>query len=68
MNLALKDVRYHLFKFISSTIGVSLLLMVVFTLGGIIRGVRIITMPSSPCMVSRKPVRWSWHGITSTIP
>ena len=39
MNLALKDARYHLFKFISSTLGVSLLLMVVFTLGGIIRGV-----------------------------
>ena len=39
MNLALKDTRYHLFKFISSTIGVSLLLMVVFTIGGIIRGV-----------------------------
>lgn len=39
MNLALKDARYHLFKFISSTVGVSLLLMVVFTLGGIIRGV-----------------------------
>jgi putative ABC transport system permease protein len=39
MNLALKDARYHLFKFISSTIGVSLLLMVVFALGGIIRGV-----------------------------
>lgn len=39
MNLALKDATYHLFKFISSTIGVSLLLLVVFTLGGIIRGV-----------------------------
>ena len=39
MNLALKDARYHIFKFISSTIGVSLLLMVVFVLGGIIRGV-----------------------------
>ncbi len=39
MNLALKDARYHLFKFLSSTIGVSLLLLVVFTLGGIIRGV-----------------------------
>jgi len=39
MNLALKDARYHFFKFISSTIGVSLLLMVVFVLGGIIRGV-----------------------------
>jgi putative ABC transport system permease protein len=39
MNLALKDVRYHLLKFTSSTVGVSLLLMVVFVLGGIIRGV-----------------------------
>ena len=39
MNLALKDTRYHLFKFSSSTIGISLLLMVVFALGGIIRGV-----------------------------
>jgi putative ABC transport system permease protein len=39
MNLALKDTRYHLFKFISSTLGVSLLLMVVFTIGGIIRGI-----------------------------
>ncbi len=39
MNLALKDTRYHLFKFLSSTLGVSLLLMVVFALGGIIRGV-----------------------------
>ncbi len=39
MNLALKDTRYHLFKFGSSTVGISLLLMVVFALGGIIRGV-----------------------------
>lgn len=39
MNLAVKDIRYHLFKFISSTIGVGLLLMVVLTIGGIIRGV-----------------------------
>jgi putative ABC transport system permease protein len=39
MNLAIKDIRYHLFKFISSTIGVGLLLMVVLTIGGIIRGV-----------------------------
>ena len=41
MNLAIKDVRYHLFKFISSTVGVSLLLMVVLTIGGIIRGIII---------------------------
>lgn len=39
MNLALKDTRYHLFKFISSTIGVGLLLMVMLTIGGIIRGI-----------------------------
>jgi putative ABC transport system permease protein len=39
MNLALKDTRYHLLKFISSTMGVSLLLTVVFALGGVIRGV-----------------------------
>lgn len=39
MNLALKDTRHHLFKFIGSTIGVGLLLMVVLTIGGIIRGI-----------------------------
>ncbi len=39
MNLAFKDTRYHVVKFISSSIGVSLLLMVVFALGGVIRGV-----------------------------
>jgi len=39
MNLAIKDVNYHRFKFFSSTIGVSLLIMVVVAIGGIIRGV-----------------------------
>ncbi|HVB55978.1 MAG TPA: ABC transporter permease [Candidatus Acidoferrales bacterium] len=39
MNLAIKDIRYHLFKFISSTVGVGLILMVVLTIGGIIRGI-----------------------------
>ncbi len=39
MNLALKDVRYHSFKFLTSTIGVGLLLMVMLTIGGIIRGI-----------------------------
>lgn len=39
MNLAIKDIRYHQFKFFSSTVGVSLLIMVVVTIGGIIRGV-----------------------------
>src|SRR6266481_6482352 len=39
MNLAVRDVRYHRFKFFSSTIGVSLLIMVVVAIGGIVRGV-----------------------------
>ena len=39
MNLAFRDVRYHGLKFFSSTLGVSLLIMVVVTIGGIIRGV-----------------------------
>jgi putative ABC transport system permease protein len=39
MNLAIRDVGYHKFKFFSSTIGVSLLIMVVIAIGGIIRGV-----------------------------
>lgn len=63
MNLALKDARYHLFKFISSTIGVSLLLMVVFTLGGIIRGVildssTIVTATNADLWVVQK----DWLG------
>jgi putative ABC transport system permease protein len=39
MNLAIKDVSYYRFKFFSSTIGVSLLIMVVVTIGGIVRGI-----------------------------
>ncbi|MFO0930251.1 MAG: ABC transporter permease [Gemmataceae bacterium] len=39
MNLALKDISYHRFKFFSSVLGVGLLLMVVLAIGGIIRGV-----------------------------
>ncbi len=39
MNLALRDIRYHRFKFFSSVFGVGLLLMVVLAIGGIIRGV-----------------------------
>src|SRR5260370_9723041 len=39
MNLAVRDVRYHRFKFFSSTLGVSLLIMVVVAIGGIVRGV-----------------------------
>lgn len=39
MNLAFKDIRYHRFKFLSSTLGVSLLIMVIVTIGGIVRGV-----------------------------
>ncbi len=63
MNLALKDARYHLFKFISSTVGVSLLLLVVFTLGGIIRGVildssTIVTATNADLWVVQK----DWLG------
>src|SRR5260370_27783846 len=39
MNLGVGDVRYHTFKFFSSTLGVSLLIMVVVAIGGIVRGV-----------------------------
>jgi putative ABC transport system permease protein len=39
MNLAIKDIRYHRFKFFTSVLGVGLLLMVVLTIGGIVRGV-----------------------------
>lgn len=39
MHLALKDIRYHRVKFFTSVLGVGLLLMVVLTIGGIIRGV-----------------------------
>jgi len=63
MNLALKDARYHIFKFISSTIGVSLLLMVVFVLGGIIRGV---ILDSSTVVVATNAHLWvvqkDWLG------
>lgn len=63
MNLALKDVRYHLLKFISSTVGVSLLLMVVFVLGGIIRGV---VLDSSTVVIATGADLWvvqkDWLG------
>ena len=39
MNLALKDISYHRFRFFSFVLGVALLLMVVLAIGGIIRGV-----------------------------
>lgn len=39
MNLAIRDIRYHAFKFFSSTLGVALLIIVVVAIGGIIRGV-----------------------------
>ena len=46
MNLAIRDVSYYRFKFLSSTIGVSLLIMVVVAIGGIVRGVSPILRPS----------------------
>lgn len=39
MNLAIKDIWYHRFRFFSFVLGVALLLMVVLAIGGIIRGV-----------------------------
>ncbi len=39
MNLAVRDIRRNKRKFFSSTIGVSMLIMVVVAIGGIIRGV-----------------------------
>lgn len=39
MNLAVRDIRYNSFRFFTSTAGVGLLLMVLLTIGGIIRGV-----------------------------
>ena len=39
MNLAIKDIRYHLLRFLSSTVGVALLMMIVLTIGGIVRGI-----------------------------
>lgn len=39
MNLAIKDIRYQSVKFVTTTVGLGLLLMVVLTIGGIIRGV-----------------------------
>lgn len=39
MNLAFKDIRYNRLKFFGSTLGVGLLLMVMLTIGGIIRGI-----------------------------
>src|SRR6516164_2806141 len=39
MNLAVRDIVYYRLKFFSSTIGVSLLIMVVVAIGGIIRGI-----------------------------
>lgn len=39
VNLAFKDISYNRLKFFSSTLGVGLLLMVMLTIGGIIRGI-----------------------------
>ncbi len=39
MNLALKDIRHNLGRFILTTVGVGLLLMIVMGMGGIYRGV-----------------------------
>jgi putative ABC transport system permease protein len=38
MNLALKDILYHRFKFFSAVAGVGLMLMLVLVIGGVVRG------------------------------
>ena len=38
MNLALRDVRYHLGRFLLTALGLSLLLATVMSMGGIYRG------------------------------
>jgi putative ABC transport system permease protein len=38
MNLALKDIGYHRFKFFSAVAGVSLMMMMVLVIGGVTRG------------------------------
>lgn len=38
MNLAVRDIRYHFGRFVLTTVGVSLLLMIVMGMGGIYRG------------------------------
>jgi putative ABC transport system permease protein len=38
MNLALKDIRHHFARFVLTTIGIGLLLMIVMGMGGIYRG------------------------------
>jgi putative ABC transport system permease protein len=38
MNLAIRDIRYHFARFVLTTVGISLLLMIVMGMGGIYRG------------------------------
>lgn len=38
MNLALRDIRHHLARFVLTTVGIGLLLMIVMGMGGIYRG------------------------------
>jgi putative ABC transport system permease protein len=38
MNLALKDIGYHRFKFFGAVVGVSLMIMMVLVIGGVTRG------------------------------
>ena len=38
MNLAIRDIRHHLARFVLTTVGIGLLLMIVMGMGGIYRG------------------------------
>ncbi|MHB8970678.1 MAG: hypothetical protein ACYC3X_13270 [Pirellulaceae bacterium] len=38
MNLAIKDIGYHRFKFLGAVAGVGLMLMMVLVIGGVVGG------------------------------
>ena len=52
MNLAARDIRHNLGRFVLTTIGVGMLLMVVMGMGGIYRGLSffdtLMTLPGEP--------------------
>ena len=72
MNLALKDIGYHRFKFFSAVGGVSLMIMMVLVIGGVTRGMfedssEIITSTGADLWVVEKD-RQGPFVETSTIP
>jgi hypothetical protein len=63
MNLAIRDVRYHLGRFVLTALGVGLLLATVMAMGGIYRGMvedalSIVRAPGADLWVAQLP-RWA---------